>query len=318
MRPRYVNLAVYLHINVDSIISALGQKVVSFCHVQIAPAGNISKSRLAETDGDRGVTKQPPSSIQKRDSFSFFSTRIKLPHQEYLCPIMTAQIPLRDVLDAIGNTPIVELTKVVPANSARVLVKLESLNPTGSYKDRMAKSVIEEAEKRGTLKPGMTVVEATGGSTGSALAFICAVKGYNFTVVSSDAYAEEKLKTMAAFGADVVIVHSPSGKVTKDLIPAMQAKAAEISKQEGHWNADQFSNPDVLIGYQGMGEELLAQVPEGIDAFCGAVGGAGMTMGVATVLKGEGRQCHVTLLEPASSPAITKGYGGQHSVEGVG
>ncbi|THW08295.1 pyridoxal phosphate-dependent enzyme, beta subunit [Aureobasidium pullulans] len=231
---------------------------------------------------------------------------------------MTAQIPLRDVLDAIGNTPIVELTKVVPANSARVLVKLESLNPTGSYKDRMARSVIEEAEKRGTLKPGMTVVEATGGSTGSALAFICAVKGYNFTVVSSDAYAEEKLKTMAAFGADVVIVHSPSGKVTKDLIPAMQAKAAEISKQEGHWNADQFSNPDVLIGYQGMGKELLAQVPEGIDAFCGAVGGAGMTMGVATVLKGEGRQCHITLLEPASSPAITKGYGGQHSVEGVG
>ncbi len=98
---------------------------------------------------------------------------------------MTAQIPLRDVLDAIGNTPIVELTKVVPANSARVLVKLESLNPTGSYKDRMARSVIEEAENRGTLKPGMTVVEATGGSTGSALAFICAVKGYNFTVVSS-------------------------------------------------------------------------------------------------------------------------------------
>src|SRR5215471_11191516 len=118
-------------------------------------------------------------------------------------------------LQAIGNTPVVRLQKVMPPNSAEVLVKLEYFNPTGSYKDRMALSMIEEAEARGTLRPGMTVVEYTGGSTGSSLAFVCAVKGYAFKVVSSDAFAREKLQTMRAFGADVEIIPSEGGKITK-------------------------------------------------------------------------------------------------------
>lgn len=231
----------------------------------------------------------------------------------------------RTILGAIGNTPCVELSHITPATSARIILKLESLNPTGSYKDRMAISVLEAAEKRGTLKPGMTIVEATGGSTGSSLAFVCAVKGYDFKVVSSDAYAQEKLNTMAAFGADVVIVQSQGGKVTPDLVPAMRERARQIasSPSEGSENkfyyVDQFSNKDVLDGYTAMGKELLNQIPEGIDAFCGAVGGAGMLMGVSKILKTQqSKHCHVVALEPASSPIMTKGYGGQHSVEGVG
>ena len=128
-------------------------------------------------------------------------------------------------LDAIGNTPIVQLQKVVPANWARVLVKLEYFNPTGSYKDRMARAMIEEAERRDDLRPGMTVVEYTGGSTGSSLAFVCAVKGYSFRVVSSDAFAQEKLQTMRAFGAQVELVPSQQGQITPDLIPRMMARA---------------------------------------------------------------------------------------------
>ena len=115
------------------------------------------------------------------------------------------------VLQAIGKTPMVHLNKVVPPNSAHVLVKLEYYNPTGSYKDRMALAMIEEAEQRGDLRPGMTVVEYTGGSTGSSLALVCAVKGYRFRVVSSDAFAKEKLQTMRVFGAEVKRVRWPGG-----------------------------------------------------------------------------------------------------------
>ena len=124
-------------------------------------------------------------------------------------------------LKTIGNTPVVSLKNVLPENSAEVLVKLEYFNPTGSYKDRMALAMVEEAEKRGDLQQGMTVVEYTGGSTGSSIAFICAVKGYHFKVVSSDAFSKEKLDTMRAFGAEVELILSRNGKITADLIPKM-------------------------------------------------------------------------------------------------
>src|SRR5438309_9080797 len=136
---------------------------------------------------------------------------------------------MTSVLDAIGKTPLVRLQKIVPSDSADVWVKLEYFNPTGSYKDRMALAMIEEAEARGELRPGMTVVEFTGGSTGSSLAFVCAVKGYPFTVVSSDAFAQEKLRTMPAFGAELVLVPSSGGQITPDLIPRMMAEAERIA-----------------------------------------------------------------------------------------
>lgn len=234
---------------------------------------------------------------------------------------MSVRPSTTSALGAIGNTPCVELTHVVPPDSARVFVKLESLNPTGSYKDRMAQSVIEEAERRGDLRRGMTVVEATGGSTGSSLAFVCAVKGYAFRVVSSDAFAPEKLNTMTAFGADLDLVPRGTGKITPRLIPAMRERARQIAAQgDGHdyYYADQFSNPDVFPGYEALGREVLAQIPGPIDAFCGAIGGAGMVMGVGRTLKQRWPGCRVAVLEPASAPALTQGHGGEHSVEGIG
>src|SRR5262245_40583521 len=160
-------------------------------------------------------------------------------------------------LSAIGNTPVVRLHRLADDGCAELWVKLESANPTGSYKDRMALAMIEAAEADGRLQPGQLVVEYTGGSTGSSLAFVCAVKGYPLRIVSSDAFAEEKIRTMRAFGADVELVHSPQG-ITPDLIPAMMRRAAEIAAETGAFATDQFNNTDMVAGYLGLGDELLA------------------------------------------------------------
>lgn len=221
-------------------------------------------------------------------------------------------------LDAIGMTPVVHLRKVVPRGSADVLVKLEYLNPTGSYKDRMALAMIEEAEVRGDLRPGMTVVEYTGGSTGSSLAFVCAVKGYRFKVVSSDAFAREKLQTMKAFGADLHIVPSDGGKVTPDLVPRMIEKAKSFAEQEGTYFTNQLQNTDSIVGYRNIGKELLQQIDREIDAFCGAVGTSGMLMGVSRELKRAYPNVRVIALEPATSAVISGGDPGSHHVEGTG
>ena len=219
---------------------------------------------------------------------------------------------------AVGRTPVVQLRRVVPENSAAVLVKLEYFNPTGSYKDRMALAMIEEAEKRGDLRPGMTVVEYTGGSTGSSLAFVCAVKGYPFKVVSSDAFAKEKLDTMRAFGADLEIVPSIGGQITPDLIPRMIARANEIAQSPGSYATDQLNNHDSIKGYAQIGYELLQQVDGPIDAFCGGVGTAGMLMGVSEALHSAGARTRIVALEPASSAVISTGRPGTHHVEGMG
>ncbi|KAJ5098395.1 pyridoxal phosphate-dependent enzyme beta subunit [Penicillium argentinense] len=226
--------------------------------------------------------------------------------------------PVDSALDAIGNTPVVRLRRVVPEGHAKVFLKLEYLNPTGSYKDRMAKSMIEQAESKGKLQPGMTVVEASGGSTGSSLAFVCAIKGYKFRVASSNAFAVEKLRTMRALGATVDIIHSPSGCVTADLIPSMIRHAQGVGSHEGHFLIDQFNNTDSLSGYDLIGKELIAQFPNGIDAFCGTFGAAGMVTGVSRVLKSRWPETRFIVLEPESSPILTEGHGGSHSVEGVG
>lgn len=232
--------------------------------------------------------------------------------------IKSPPAPVTSALDAIGNTPVVRLRRIVPSNHAAVFVKLEYFNPTGSYKDRMALAMIEQAELRGTLKPGMTVVEYTGGSTGSSLAFVCAIKGYRFHVVSSDAFASEKLKTMSALGAQLDIIHSPSGKISADLIPKLMARAKELGSNDNCYMTDQFNNHDSLIGYEQIGKELLHQFPRGITAFCGGVGVGGMLMGVARVLKGADPTTRIVALEPASSPIISEGRSGEHHIEGLG
>ncbi len=221
------------------------------------------------------------------------------------------------MLDAIGNTPVVQLRKVLPTGSADVLVKVESYNPTGSYKDRMAKAMIEAAEARGELRPGMTVVEYTGGSTGSSLAFVCAAKGYRFHVVSSDAYAAEKLMTMRAFGADLEIVPSEGGKITPDLVPRMIKRAQELATAPNTYFTDQFRNRDSLVGYEAIARELLGQIAR-IDVFCGGVGTGGMLMGVARALRAAKSGTKIVALEPASSAVISTGQAGTHHIEGMG
>jgi len=219
-------------------------------------------------------------------------------------------------LDAIGNTPVVRLTRMLRPGAANVLVKLEYYNPTGSYKDRMALAMISEAEARGTLRPGMTVIEYSGGSTGSSLAFVCAVKGYKFQVVSSDAFAKEKLATMRAFGADVMIEASRGGQITSDLLPRMMDRVLTLATQVNSHRTDQLNNADSIKGYAGIGRELANQVNGHIDVFCGGVGTAGMLVGVANVLKPLGTR--IVALEPATSTPIAGGVSGAHHVEGIG
>ena len=224
----------------------------------------------------------------------------------------------RSMTDVVGGTPLVQLHKVVPDDAADVFVKLEWFNPTGSYKDRMALAMVEEAERRGDLRDGMTVVEYTGGSTGSSLAYVCAVKGYSFKVVSSDAVAEEKLKTMIAFGADLTIIESTGGKITPDLVPRMIEQASKFASEPDTYWTDQLNNADSLVGYRKIGDELLEQLDRPIDVFCAMVGTGGLTMGVSSALADGGSEARIVVLEPASSPFLTKGEAGTHGVEGTG
>ena len=229
---------------------------------------------------------------------------------------MSSPKPVDSVLHAIGRTPLMRLHRVVPPNSADVVIKLEYFNPTGSYKDRMALAMIEGAEKRGTLRKGMKVVEYTGGSTGSSLAMVCAIKGYEFHPLSSDAFSKEKLDTMRAFGADLEIVESDGGKVTPALFDKFKARIAELMKDPNNFWTDQFNNPDALDGYANIGHELVEQIGH-VDAFVGAVGSAGMLVGVSRALKQAGSKARIVALEPSTSPFLTTGKGGAHRVEGT-
>ena len=220
------------------------------------------------------------------------------------------------VLHTIGRTPAVRLQRLVPAGSAEIVVKLEYFNPTGSYKDRMALAMIEGAERRGVLRSGMRVVEYTGGSTGSSLAMVCAMKGYEFHPLSSDAFAAEKLDTMRAFGADLEVMPSDGGKVTPALFDRFKARIAELTKDPNTFWTNQFNNADALEGYAGIGRELLDQV-ERIDAFVGAVGTGGMLVGVSSVLKKARAATRIVALEPSTSPLLTTGKAGPHRVEGT-
>jgi cysteine synthase A len=222
------------------------------------------------------------------------------------------------VLSAIGNTPIIYLRRTVPAGAADVIIKFESANPTGSYKDRMALAMIEGAEACGALRPGMRVVEYTGGSTGSSLAMVCAAKRYRFVVLSSDAFAKEKLLTMEAFGAELHMVPSDAGKVTPALFERFRKEIAILANEPNTYWTDQFNNQDAIQGYMGIGRELLQQTDGKIDAFCGAVGTGGMLSGVSRAFREAGSKARIVALEPASSPALTQGRGGAHHVEGIG
>lgn len=225
---------------------------------------------------------------------------------------------MKNILEIIGNTPIVKLQKIVPRGCGEIYLKLEAYNPTGSKKDRMALAMIEGAEKRGDLKKGMTVVEYSGGSTGAGLAFVCSLKGYRFRLITADVFGKEKISLMNSLGADLEVIKSRDGKITKELINKMINRAKEISKEPNTFFTNQLDNEDVIKGFVPLGEEILDQINGSIDAVCDTVGTAGTLMGIAKAFKNANSNSKIIAVEPSSSPILSKGIKGSHNVEGVG
>jgi cysteine synthase A len=223
-----------------------------------------------------------------------------------------------DILDAVGNTALVKLRKVVPKGCADVYVKLEWENPTGSLKDRMAVAVISRAEADGRLRPGDTVVEYTGGSTGTSLAWVCAAKGYRIRIVTSDAFSAEKRDQMAAFGAELQLVPSENGATTKKLILELIEAASKLAREPRTFWSNQLNNPDSIAGYFPLAEEIWAQTNGAVDAFVHGVGTAASLRGVGTALKHHKPAVRVVAVEPAESSVLLGGPPGPHGIEGVG
>ena len=223
-----------------------------------------------------------------------------------------------NISQAIGNTTLVQLHKVVPPDCAQVYVKLEWENPTGSMKDRTAQAMISKAEEDGRLKPGYTIVEYTGGSTGISLALICVAKGYRIHIITSDAFSRDKRNQMTAFGAELTLVQSEGGLTTKKLILDMIETAKEFSKKPNTYWTDQLKNVDSITGYYSLGEEIWNQTNGKVDAFVQSVGTAASIRGVAEVLKRYNSNIKITAVEPAESAVLSGGQPGPHKIEGVG
>jgi cysteine synthase len=225
---------------------------------------------------------------------------------------------MQNVLAGIGNTPLAELRKVVPPGAGRVVAKLEWANPTGSMKDRMARAAIEGAEAAGRLKPGGTVVEYTAGTTGISLAFVCAAKGYPIEIVYSDAFSDEKRRTMKAFGARVTDISSEGRGINRELVKSMIARAETLSHEPGHWYCDQLNNPHATDGYLPLGEELWEQTSGHISAFVHAVSTAHSIHGVTRALWRHNEKIRIIAVEPSESAVLSGGPSGSHRIEGIG
>ena len=223
-----------------------------------------------------------------------------------------------NVLAAIGNTSLVELRQVVPPDCARIFVKVEGQNPTGSMKDRMAQAMVERAERDGRLRPGDTIVEYTGGSTGASLALISVAKGYRIRIVTSNAFSEDKLRQMEALGAELTVIHSQSGLTTKTLILGMIGEAERLSCRPDTYWTDQLNNADSIAGYYPMGQEIWRQTGGKVDAFVQSVGTAASLRGVATVLRRHSPAVKIVAVEPGESAVLSGGEPGAHRIEGIG
>ena len=224
----------------------------------------------------------------------------------------------RSILQAIGNTSLVQLRSVVPPACASVLAKLEWENPTGSMKDRAAQAMISRAEEDGRLKYGDTIVEYTGGSTGTSLALICVAKGYRLHIVTSNAFSQEKRDHMSALGAELTLVPSAGGLTTKRLILDMIEAARTLSLTPHTYWTDQLNNHDSISGYYRLAEEIWNQTNGAVDAFVQCVGTAASSRGVATVLKRYNSSIRIIAVEPAESAVLLGGQAGPHQIEGVG
>ncbi len=224
----------------------------------------------------------------------------------------------RTILDRIGDTSLVALRNVAPKTGARVLLKLESENPTGSMKDRMALAMIEAAEADGRLKPGGSVVEYTGGSTGVSLSLVCAVKGYPLHIVTSDAFAKEKLDHMRILGAKLQIVPSESGRMTKKLTLDMIEAARVIAAETGSFWTDQMKNRDQVAAYHKLADEIWTQTGGRIGGFVQSVGTAASLRGTAEGLRRHDGRVTIVAVEPAESAVLSGGPSGAHKIDGVG
>lgn len=227
---------------------------------------------------------------------------------------------LKDTLmEGIGSTPLIKLKHLTEVNSADIYVKFEGANPTGSMKDRMALSMIEGAEKRGDLQKGGTVVDYTGGSTGSSLAMICSAKGYKAHFVSSDAFAQEKLQTMRAFGAKLELIPSEDGKITAKVIYKALERVAEIVKQPNTFYTDQFKNVDNKNAYHKMAYEIMGVLGTNIDEFIAGVGTGGCFSGNSEIFKKEIPEIRCIPVEPFNVKTLSGGdTSGTHRLEGMG
>jgi cysteine synthase len=228
------------------------------------------------------------------------------------------RIAAPDILARIGNTSVLELRSVVPESGARIVLKLESENPTGSMKDRMALAMIEAAEADGRLEPGGAVVEYTGGSTGVSLAFVCAAKRHPLHVVSSDAFAQEKLDHMRILGADLQVLASDSGRMTEQLTRDMVDAARVIAERTGGFWTDQLRNTDQLVAYHALAEEIIEQTGGRIDAFVQCVGTAASVRGVAERVRQHDERITIVAVEPSESAVLSGGPTGAHKIDGVG
>ncbi len=222
------------------------------------------------------------------------------------------------VLDMIGGTRLVPLRHMVPAESARILVKLEYENPTGSMKDRMAIAMVEAAESDGRLRPGGSVVEYTGGSTGVSLAFVCAAKRIPLKIVTSEAFSKEKRDHMQALGAGLTLVSSPTGGTTKALILEMIETARKLASAPGSCWTNQLHNTDQLASYEQMGEEIWEQTRGRVSAFVQSVGTAGSLRGISTRLRLHDRAVRIIAVEPEESAVLSGRPSGSHKIEGIG
>jgi len=224
----------------------------------------------------------------------------------------------QSILRRIGGTPLLALGRIVPAGCARILLKLESANPTGSMKDRMALAMIEAGERSGRLRAGGRVVEYTGGSTGVSLALVCAARGYPLSIVTSDAFSLEKRRHMAALGAELTIVPSAGGGMDAALTRAMVAAARDIAGRTGAFWTDQLNNSDQLAAYRAMAEEIWRQAAGRVDAFVQSTGTAASVRGIAEGLRRRGPDIRIVAVEPAESAVLSGGKSGVHKIEGVG
>ncbi|MGA2674037.1 MAG: cysteine synthase family protein [Terracidiphilus sp.] len=224
----------------------------------------------------------------------------------------------QNILDCIGNTTLLALRKIVPQNGARILLKIESENPTGSMKDRMALAMIEAPEADGRLAAGGPVVEYTGGSTGVSLSLVCAVKGHPLHIVTSDAFAKEKLLHMQAFGARLQIVPSESGRMTEKLTKDMIEAARIVAEDTGAYWTDQMNNRDQFAAYRKLAEEVWDQTDGKVDGFVQSVGTAASLRGTGEALRRLNGQIGIVAVEPAESAVLSGGPSGAHKIDGIG